>query len=225
MSSLVHLPSLIAVPVAAALALYACDLKEDGASQIARAKLLEAGEDALRPDAPIHSMRTHLCGFLFYDGEMERQVIAHRYVSSLGDGIMQSVIYDSDREDARLIGMEYLISRERFEGLPEDEKRYWHSHAHAVISGQLIAPRLPDGVENELMKELVGTYVKTWYAWQVDRGDALPLGEPRLMRGFTAEGQLHPELLAARDRAHGISSGRKKMFRQDLRSREVLPGS
>lgn len=39
---------------------------------------------------------------------------------------------DSDKANARLIGIEYIISRRLFEGLPADEKRFWHSHEHEV---------------------------------------------------------------------------------------------
>ena len=31
--------------------------------------------------------------------------------------------------------MEYIISRRLYEGLPEDEKKYWHSHVYEVRGG------------------------------------------------------------------------------------------
>jgi len=51
--------------------------------------------------------------------------------------VRQCVIYDSDKPNARLIGLEYIISSELFEGLPEEEKIYWHSHKYEVQSGTL----------------------------------------------------------------------------------------
>lgn len=36
------------------------------------------------------------------------------------------VIYDSDKADARLIGIEYVVNEEVFVALPEEEKKYWH---------------------------------------------------------------------------------------------------
>lgn len=225
MSSLVHLPSLIAVPVAAALALYACDLKENGAGKIARMKVLEANAESLKNDAPLTAVRAHICGFHFESGAMERQVIAHRYISNLGEDIMQCVIYDSDKPRARLIGIEYIISREKFESLPEEEKKFWHSHVHEVKSGQLVAPRLPEGVEKDLMRDLVDTYGKTWYTWQVDRGDELPLGAPRLMMAPTADGQIGKTLMATRDRQLDVSSQEKRESREDLPSPDVSPGA
>lgn len=225
MSSLVHLPSLIAVPVAAALALYACDLKENGTGKIAQMKVLEANAESLKNDAPPTAVRAHVCGFHFESGAIQRQASGHTYISNLGEDIMQCVIYDSDKPQARIIGIEYIISREKFESLPEEEKKFWHSHVHEVKSGQLIAPRLTEGVEKELMRDLVGTYGKTWHTWQVARGDALPLGEPRLMMGSTADGQIAADLIDARDREFEVSSEKKRESREDLPSPEVLPGA
>jgi len=74
------------------------------------------------------------------------------------------------------------------------------------------------------MEGLVGTYGKTWYTWQVDRGDKVPLGIPQLMMAFTADGQAHPQLLAECDEEYGISSGEKKKSRADIVSPAIQPG-
>jgi len=36
-----------------------------------------------------------------------------------------------------MVGIEYVITEKLFEGLPADEKKYWHSHKHEVESGML----------------------------------------------------------------------------------------
>ena len=135
------------------------------------------------------------------------------------------MIYDSDKPDARLIGIQYIISEKLFQTLPEEEKRFWHSHVYEVKSGSLIAPRLPDLAENEPMKKLIGTYGKTWHTWQVDRGDQLPLGVPQLMMGFTADGQANPQMIAARDKGYGISSAEKKKARVEIAAPPTQPGA
>ena len=45
-----------------------------------------------------------------------------------------------------------------------------------MLSGQLVAPELPEPVERTEMADLVNTYGKTIHTWQIDRGDTLPLG-------------------------------------------------
>ena len=60
------------------------------------------------------------------------QVEAHHYCSCTNDEVRQCVIYDSANSNARLIGIEYIISRRLFESLPEEEKKLWHSHTYEV---------------------------------------------------------------------------------------------
>lgn len=50
----------------------------------------------------------------------------------------QCLIYDSDRADAKLIGVEYMISEAVFVTLPEAEQALWHSHEFEVMSGSLV---------------------------------------------------------------------------------------
>ena len=92
----------------------------------------------------------------------------------------QCVIYDSDKPNARLIGIEYIVTEKIFKELPEEEKKYWHSHIHEVKSGILVAPLVPDALEHQVMQKLVSTYGKTIHTWQVDK-HSLPLGAPSLM--------------------------------------------
>lgn len=196
-----------------------------GVSKTTRTKVLEAGAEMLQSEAPLSAIHAHVCGFHFYNGEPERQVIAHHYCSHLSDEVMQCVIYDSDKTDARLIGIEYIISGRLFATLPADEKKLWHSHVYEVKSGQLIAPRLPDAAEEALMKDLVGTYGKTIHTWQIDVHKDLPLGAPQLMMGFVADGQANRQLIEDRDRGYGISTAEKKASRADVTAPAVAAGA
>jgi hypothetical protein len=78
-----------------------------------------------------------------------------------------------DQPGARLIGIEYIVSERLFQTFPAEETR--HSHAFEVASGTVVAPGVPAPAARAEMQKLAGTYGNTW---QVDRGDALPLGEP-----------------------------------------------
>lgn len=185
-------------------------------SAVGAAQLHHGDAEPLASKGPIGAIHAHVCGFHFYSGDLKRALRIHHYCSHLNSDVLQCVIYDSDKPNARLIGVEYIISGERFRQLPEDEKKLWHSHRYEVMSGLLTAPDLDAGAEKTLMQELVGTYGKTWHLWQVDRGDALPLGLPKLMMGFTADDQVDPALVAARDREKGIDPAKLKAARADL---------
>jgi hypothetical protein len=65
-----------------------------------------------------------------------------------------------------------------YKQLPEEEKKYWHSHVYEVKGGLITLPRVPEIAEKEVMKKLVNTYGKTFHTWQIDRGDDLPYGPP-----------------------------------------------
>lgn len=182
---------------------------------------------AARPllPGPLQSIHAHVCGFHFYSGDRSRALRVEHYCSHRSADVFQCVIYDSDRADARLIGIEYIISEALFTGLPAEEKKLWHSHRYEVMSGLLVAPGVTAAAEQELMQELVNTYGKTWHLWQVDRGDVLPLGLPQLMMGFTADGQADPRMVAARDREQQIDSAKLKAGRAGLDVRPIVPGA
>ena len=48
---------------------------------------------------------------------MTRQVEAHHYCSHLNQEVRQCAIYDTDKPDARLIGIEYIISAILFQSI------------------------------------------------------------------------------------------------------------
>lgn len=216
---------LLASGVLSSLALDAQEPKAPGDPKSGKTKLLEAGAAVLQAKSPLSGIHAHVCGFHFYSGDMGRQVIAHHYCSHLSEDMLQCVIYDSDKKDARLIGIEYIISAKLFATLPEEEKKLWHSHVYEVKSGQLIAPGLPDVAENELMKDLVGTYGKTIHTWQIDKDKSLPLGAPQLMMGFTEDGQANAKLVEARDHGYDLSTAEKKKNRADLPEPKVDPAA
>lgn len=68
--------------------------------------------------------------FFVSSDQIDRQLIAHHYCSHLNQDMRQCVIYDSDEPNAKLIGIEYIISAKLFAGLPDEEKKLWHSHIH-----------------------------------------------------------------------------------------------
>jgi Protein of unknown function (DUF1264) len=178
------------------------------------------------PDlAPIGAIHAHVCGIHFYSGNMKRQIIAQHYCAHWTDEVLQCVLYDSEKKNARLIGVEYIVSAKIFESLSAEEKKLWHSHNYEVKSGVLTAPGAPEDAEKDLMKVLIGTYGKTWHMWQVDRGDKLPLGIPQLMMAFTKDGQLDPKIAAEREGLYTTSVAAKKAARADIPDIKLDPGA
>jgi hypothetical protein len=187
-------------------------------------RLLDFAAGAIQPKYPLSAMSTYLNGFHMYADDMGRQVEASHFCIHLHHDLHQCVIFDRNAADARLIGIEYIISEERFRGLPEDEKRLWHSHHHEVKSGALVAPGIPDLAEHAYFSDLVKTYGKTFHNWQYDRDD-FPYGIPQLMMGLTEDGQANEELIRERDRRLGVSTAHKRRNRADIPVPDVAPGA
>lgn len=173
---------------------------------------------------PVGDIHAHVCGIHFYSGDMSRQIIAEHYCAHLSDEVLQCILYDSNKQGARLIGVEYIVSAKIFDSLPSEEKKLWHSHNYEVKSGVLTAPGMADAAEKDLMKVLIGTYGKTWHTWQVDRGDKLPMGIPQLMMAFTADGQAKANIIAERDKLYTASAS-KKAARADIADAKLDPGA
>jgi hypothetical protein len=215
----------------ALLGLAACDqetrsnVEAPGAPASATTKVLEAGAAVLQNKPPVEAINAYLDGFHFYNGKPHVQMEAHHYCAILNDDVIQCVIYDGNVKDAKIMGVEYIVSEALFRGLPDAEKALWHSHVHEVKSGQLVAPGIPAVAEKELMKRLVGTYGKTWHTWHTDVDKALPLGVPQLMMGFTADGQADAAMVAARDHRFGIDSAQKRAEREDIVAPAVDAGA
>lgn len=194
-----------------------------GSAESAKTRLLETGAALLQKKPPLDELDAYLDGFHFYNGSLEHQVEAHHYCGHLNEDLIQCVIYDGNGADARLMGIEYIVSGDVFARLPNAEKHMWHSHVHEVRSGQLIAPGLPDAAERELMEKIANTYGKTWHTWQTDTHADLPLGTPQLMMGFTADGQADAAMIASRDERFGISSEKKRRQRAEIKYPRVDP--
>lgn len=194
----------------------ASNVTSPGSDATAKTKLLESGANLLQDKAPLGSLNAYLDGFHFYNGNMQGQMEAHHYCGHLNEDLIQCVIFDGNDEDAKIMGIEYIVTAKLFAGLPPEEKHLWHSHVHEVRSGSLIAPGIPEVAERELMTKIAGTYGKTWHTWHTDRQHELPVGSPMLMMGFTADGQASEQMIADRDRRFGVSSAEIRQRRADL---------
>lgn len=183
----------------------------------------EAGASFLETHAPLRALGVYLDGLHFRNGRMGEQMDVHHYCAALNADLIQCVLFDGNGRDAHMVGVEYVVSAKLFEILPAAEKAMWHSHRYEVKSGQLVAPGMPDAAEHELLEKLISTYGKTWHTWADD--PSLPVGAPALMMGFTADGQVKPELVDKRDKALGVSTAAKKAARTDIPDTPILPGA
>jgi hypothetical protein len=114
---------------------------------------------------------------------------------------MQCALYDSNTENAKLTGIEYIVPGERLDALPAEEQQYWHPHNFEILSGTLSAPGVSD--EMKILAGKIDSYGKTFHTWMTGAttGEAedFPYGEPKLAWSLNEEGQLDDSLRAAYD--------------------------
>ncbi|EIN07441.1 DUF1264-domain-containing protein [Punctularia strigosozonata HHB-11173 SS5] len=185
-----------------------------------------AAGTAMMSFQPINAIHQHLCAFHVYAHDRTRHVEAHHFCTHLSHDLHQCVIYDTDQPNAKLIGIEYIVSEKIFRDLPAEEKKYWHSHKYEVESGLLqlqVKGGVPgvatDAAEQPAMLELQKTYGKTIHTWAVDTSPDLPLGPPNLMMSYTGDGQAPADLIQARDQKFGTDTQAKR----ELRKRYLPP--
>lgn len=194
-----------------------------GQTKTIKAALLEAGADLLQDTTPVRQFDIYVVGFHCGKYHPQMQMEAHHYCHQVNAEFLQCVLFDGNTKDANLIGIEYIISERLFDGLPGEEKRYWHPHNYEILSGQLIAPGLPEIAEREMLKMLMNSYGKTWHVWHTGRhdrpdepGDALPLGEPMLMWSFNRDGEVDPAIAGDRAERMEVDGEERRQKRREL---------
>jgi hypothetical protein len=182
--------------------------------------MLETGANLLQRTAPVNEISMYLNGFHAAKGDPGMQMESHHYCDQVNEEFAQCVLYDGNTADARLHGVEYIISERLYLTLAADERPYWHPHNYEVLSGTLRMPGLPDAAEKEALRGKMNSYGKTWHVWMTGvygaKPDALPVGPPHLAWSFNHDGEAMPGMVEDRDRRMGLDSARARDDRKDL---------
>ena len=182
---------------------------------------LEQGANLLQDSGPLTGFDVYVVGFHCVKDDPQMQMEAHHYCRVVNDDLLQCVLFDGNTRDANLVGIEYIVSENLFDSLPPDEQPYWHPHNYEVLSGELVAPGLPNVAERAFLKQLINSYGKTWHTWHTGRhdgqpGDDLPVGDPMLMWSFNREGECGPRVKRDRNEAMGIDTDAKRSDRRQF---------
>jgi hypothetical protein len=157
-----------------------------------------ADKAAGRMMAPVQSLHAHFCGIHIAKSNPKFQIVTQHYCMSRSEEMHQCLLYESCEKNAKLLGVEYIISDRLFRQLHDSEKKYWHPHTYEVLAGGLIAPGMKPEDEMTFMKALLTTWGKSVHTWP-DPKTPIPMGEPLLMWAVTGDGQLDEEIVATRD--------------------------
>jgi hypothetical protein len=181
---------------------------------------LETGANVLQSKGPVEKISMYLNGFHAAKHDPKMQMEAHHYCNQVNEDFAQCVLYDGNTDDARMMGIEYIVSEATYNTLPTAEKAYWHPHNFEILSGQLRMPGLPNVAEKEALKGKVNSYGKTWHTWMTGmyggENDKLPLGPPSLQWSFNREGEDMPGMVDARDTRMDLDTSEAREERRDL---------
>jgi hypothetical protein len=130
--------------------------------------------------------------------------VAYHFCKALNDAVCQCIIYDGLGPDARLIGIEYLVTDEIYRHMPPDEQAYWHDHKYEVDAGLLRSLTQSGAEEAATLAKVRTLWGKVYHTWVA--GQYYPQGPARLFWSVTGEeplvlppdAKLPPELKGAR---------------------------
>lgn len=190
-----------------------------GAETSAATRALETGGNLLQTTAPVDRISVYLNGFHPAKDDPSVQMESHHFCDQVNEDFMQCVLYDGNTSQARLHGIEYIISARLFDTLPEQERGYWHPHNYEILSGTLRMPGLPDLAEQATLRRKINSYGKTWHVWMTGvhgrEPDALPLGPAHLAWSFNRDGEASPDLIRQRDERLGLDTAAARRARQE----------
>jgi Protein of unknown function (DUF1264) len=115
----------------------------------------------------------------------EHSQVAYHYCKPVNDDVSQCVLYDGTGPDAKLIGIEYLVTDALYQKMPAEEKLYWHDHKYEVDGGLLKSLTQTGDDEKKTLAVVRTLWGKVFHTWAT--GKTYPSGPPRLFWSVTGE--------------------------------------
>ncbi len=111
--------------------------------------------------------------------------VAYHFCKAVNGDLNQCVLYDGTGPDAKLIGIEYLVSDAVYQKMPADEKSFWHDHKYEVDAGYLKSVTQTGDEEKQTLAKVRTLWGKVYHTWA--SGTDYPRGPARLYWSVTGE--------------------------------------
>ena len=105
-------------------------------------------------------------------------MIAHHYCKPVSGGLTECQLYDSDKADAKLIGVEVVVDKETWKKFSKKEKALWHYHKVEIPKVEAVLPDVSTEVSAKIVNSMVETYGKVYILW--DPAGKGPVGKPQV---------------------------------------------
>ncbi len=104
-------------------------------------------------------------------------MVVHHYCKPVSGGLTECQLYDSDKPDARLIGVEMVVDAATYNKFSKKEKALWHYHRIEIPKVDAILPDLSPEEAAKTLKGLQETYGKVYILWNPAKSET-PVGKP-----------------------------------------------
>ncbi|HEY3249457.1 MAG TPA: DUF1264 domain-containing protein [bacterium] len=104
------------------------------------------------------------------------KMIAHHWCKAVA-GLIECQLYDSDRADARLVGVETVVPTAVWKTFSATERARWHYHRMEIPMVHATLPDLSSAEAAKVVASLQETYGKIYLLWDPSR-QKLPVGLP-----------------------------------------------
>ena len=105
-------------------------------------------------------------------------MIAHHYCKPVSGGLTECLLFDSDKPDARLIGIEVVVDKETWKKFSKEEKRLWHYHKIEIPKVEAVLPDVSPEESAKVIKSMEETYGKVYILWDPVKKEQL--GKPQV---------------------------------------------
>jgi hypothetical protein len=131
-----------------------------------------------------------LCPHAFAGAHFRRNALGNPRVvyhdcRPINDHISQCLIFDGPGTDARLIGVEYLVSDEVYRRMPAEERIYWHDHQYEADAGLQTTPTRSGVDEAATLVKVRTLWGKVYHTWA--SGGDYPRGPTRAFWSDTGD--------------------------------------
>ena len=103
----------------------------------------------------------------------------HHWCKTINEKLVECLLFDSDNENANLVGIETIVTKNIWTTFTEEQKKEWHEHATEIIEAEATLPDTPAEEAAKIVEFLKGTHGRVIYIWNFPKHE-WPIARPFL---------------------------------------------
>ncbi len=97
-------------------------------------------------------------------------MVVHHYCKQVSGGLTECQLYDSDKPDARLIGVEMVVDPATYNNFSKKEKALWHYHRTEIPKVDAVLPDVSPEEAAKTLKSMEESYGKVYILYSLEPG-------------------------------------------------------